>query len=118
MKVTQSTNNSVQNAELQRKTQGTLTAKEVKAADAAKAEAAKKAAGTTIPDSVNASFSARSKDLAKDMETAKAVAAQTSDVREEKVAELKRRIAAGKYNLDTNAIADRMVDDHLEMRGT
>ena len=119
MKVTQTPNSSIQSAAEQRKTQGTATVKEMKEADAAKqAAAAKKATATTIPDSVNASISSKGKDLAKDMATAKTVASETSDIREEKVAELKRRIAAGKYNIDSDAIADRMVDDHLSMQGT
>ncbi len=51
------------------------------------------------------------------MAKAKAVAGETPDVREEKIAALRSRIAAGKYNVDADAIADRMVDDHIAMHG-
>jgi len=33
------------------------------------------------------------------------------------VAELKKRIAEGKYKVDANAVADRMVDEHLNTAG-
>jgi flagellar biosynthesis anti-sigma factor FlgM len=38
-------------------------------------------------------------------------------VREEKIAALKARIAEGKYKVDADKVADRMVDDHLQMTG-
>lgn len=50
---------------------------------------------------------------AKQMAAAKTAAAQAPDVREDRVAELKKKIASGSYKVDANAIADRMVDDHL-----
>jgi negative regulator of flagellin synthesis FlgM len=50
---------------------------------------------------------------ARELATAKAAASAAPDVREAKIAELKERIAAGKYNVDAKAVADRMVDDHL-----
>ena len=56
-----------------------------------------------------AEISAKAKDFAK----AKAVAADAPDVREDRVAELKKRISEGKYQVDAQAVADRMVDDHL-----
>lgn len=60
-----------------------------------------------------AEISARAKDAAK----AKSAAMSAPDVREQKIAELKRRISEGAYNVDANAVADRMVDDHLSMKG-
>ncbi|MGZ3689357.1 MAG: flagellar biosynthesis anti-sigma factor FlgM [Bdellovibrionota bacterium] len=48
---------------------------------------------------------------------AKAAASAAPDVREDRVADLKRRIASGNYNVDADAIADRMVDEHLSMSG-
>lgn len=48
---------------------------------------------------------------------AKAAAHEAPDVREEKVAELKRRIAEGKYGVQADKIADRMVDEHLSTAG-
>lgn len=61
----------------------------------------------------NAEISSKSKDFAK----AKSIASGAPDVREDKVADLKRRIAEGSYKVDTDAVADRMVDDHLKMSG-
>jgi negative regulator of flagellin synthesis FlgM len=55
-------------------------------------------------------ISGRAKEMAKAME----VASSTPDVREDKIAELKRRISAGKYNVDADAIADKMVDEHIK----
>jgi negative regulator of flagellin synthesis FlgM len=49
----------------------------------------------------------------KDFSKAKAVAANAPDVREEKIAELKKRIAGGKYEVDANKVASKMVDEHL-----
>lgn len=50
---------------------------------------------------------------AKEFSRAKAVAMDAPEVRESRVAELKQRIADGKYNVDAKAVADRMVDEHL-----
>ncbi len=69
------------------------------------------AAGRAAGD-VKAELSAKGKDFAK----AKSIASSAPDVREEKIAELKRRLAAGGYHIDANAIADRMVHEHLKMR--
>ena len=60
-------------------------------------------------ESVNSDISTKAKDFAK----ARAVAADAPDVREEKVADLKRRIASGKYDVDVDAIAERLVEEHL-----
>ena len=64
--------------------------------------------------SVNANISAKGKEFAR----AKEIASNAPDVREEKIAELKLRIAAGKYNVDPRAVADRMVDEHLKTAGS
>jgi negative regulator of flagellin synthesis FlgM len=60
-----------------------------------------------------AEISAKGKEFAQ----AKAVAANAPDVREDKIAELKAKIASGNYSVDTDRVADRMVDDHLKMAG-
>jgi negative regulator of flagellin synthesis FlgM len=57
-----------------------------------------------------AEISAKGKEFAK----AKAIANNAPDVREEKIAALKKRIAEGHYKVDADAIADRMVDEHLK----
>ena len=79
-----------------------------------KAASAPSSRGTYLADSVKPELSSKAKDMA----TAKAVATQAPDVREEKIAELKLRIAAGKYEVSPQAVADRMVDDHLELVGS
>ena len=71
-------------------------------------------AGTTAKnDSASAEISTRARDMAK----AKSVASETSDVREAKIAELREKIANKKYNVGADAIADRLVDDHLGLAG-
>ena len=52
-------------------------------------------------------------DGAKQASKAQAVAKSTPDVDEAKVARLKAAIQAGSYNVDSDKIADRMVDEHL-----
>ncbi|MBC7384625.1 MAG: flagellar biosynthesis anti-sigma factor FlgM [Cryobacterium sp.] len=55
-----------------------------------------------------AEISAKGKDFAK----AHAVASAVSDIREDKIAELKKRIASGDYQIDNDAIADKMIGEH------
>jgi len=64
-------------------------------------------------DGAHAEISPRSKEFAH----AKAVATSAPDVREEKIAELKRRISEGSYHVPSEAVADRLVDEHLKMSG-
>jgi negative regulator of flagellin synthesis FlgM len=108
MRVNQSNGSAVQGSEV------SGAKKTGKAAAAQEAKDAKKSEGvegkTNIPGSVNAELSNKGKEMA----AAKAAASEAPDVREEKIAALKARIAAGKYNVDPSAIADRMVDDHLK----
>lgn len=52
---------------------------------------------------------------ARDMAQARAVAQAAPDVREDKIAALRERIAQGKYSVDAQKVADRLVDEHLEM---
>ncbi|MFZ9594994.1 MAG: flagellar biosynthesis anti-sigma factor FlgM [Bdellovibrionia bacterium] len=60
---------------------------------------------------VKSEISAKSKEFGK----AKEVATSAPEIREDKVAELKKRIAEKSYQVDSNAIADRLVDDHLRL---
>ena len=109
MRVTQTNNNSVSDTE---STRGQKTEKSGQARSTKKGEKADKTTSTAPKggDAVNAEISSAGKEFA----LAKAVASDAPDVRDEKIAELKRRIAAGKYNIDAEAVADRMVDDHLK----
>ncbi len=68
---------------------------------------------STKTDSVNAEISTKAKDMAK----AKQVASESSDVREAKIAELREKIQNKKYNVGADAIADRLVDDHMGLAG-
>jgi len=61
-------------------------------------------------NSSEASISSR----AHEMVEAKKIASDASDIREQKIAELKRRIANKEYNVKPSDIADRMVDEHLQ----
>ncbi|MDR3605889.1 MAG: flagellar biosynthesis anti-sigma factor FlgM [Oligoflexia bacterium] len=67
--------------------------------------------GAAPTDGAKPEISARGREFA----NAKAIAGSAPDVREEKIAALKRRIAEGSYNVDSDAVADRMVNDHLQM---
>ncbi len=69
--------------------------------------------GAQIEGSTKTDISARAKEFSK----AKEVAASAPDVREERIAELKRRIQSGAYQTDPNAIADKMVNEHLKAGG-
>lgn len=51
---------------------------------------------------------------AREFAQAKDVASKAPDVREDRVEELKQRIAEGKYNIDSKSIAERMVDEHMK----
>ncbi len=107
MRIDQTRSNPTQTAEAgkARKTAKEQAAEQSKKADRPSAEA--------IAGSVKTEISPRAQELAK----AKAVATSAPDTREAKIAELKARIAEGRYKVDNEAIADRMVDDHLKMSG-
>ena len=110
------TNNPIQGTEVSNadKTGNAAATKEARKTDrAGQPESAAAGAGQTSPSSSRAEISSKSREFAQ----AKSVADGTPDVREEKIAELKRRIAAGQYKVDNDAIADRMVDDHIRMSG-
>ena len=71
------------------------------------------ASTTTKTDSASAEISSKAKDMAH----AKQVATDSPDTREAKIAELREKIQNKKYNVGSDAIADRLVDDHLRMTG-
>lgn len=52
-------------------------------------------------------------DAARLMKQASDIAHSVPDIRADKVAELKKRIADGNYNVDAGQIADKLVDEHL-----
>ncbi|MCM2322874.1 MAG: flagellar biosynthesis anti-sigma factor FlgM [Oligoflexia bacterium] len=110
MRVSQTGNSPVQNPD----TRGVAGAKQATKANAAHAAKTKEvnagAAEAAAQGAAKTEISSRAKELAK----AKEVATSAPDVREEKIAALKAKIAAGKYNVNPEAVADRMVDEHLK----
>jgi len=73
---------------------------------ARQAEEAAKTRG--IPSHPGAEISERAKDFAK----AHAVASAAPDVREDRIAELKKRIASGEYKVDSEKVAEKMIGEH------
>ncbi|HYX34067.1 MAG TPA: flagellar biosynthesis anti-sigma factor FlgM [Oligoflexus sp.] len=61
----------------------------------------------------NVNISAKSKEMAEARTKALDIAKNTSDIRGEKVAELKRRIDAGEYKADAGQIADGMMREAI-----
>ena len=51
---------------------------------------------------------------AKDYQTAKAVVKTSSDIREDKVAELKEAVTSGAYNVSAAEIADEMIGKYFD----
>jgi negative regulator of flagellin synthesis FlgM len=65
------------------------------------------------PHGAHTEISAKSKEFAQ----AKGIATDAPDMRDEKIAELKKRISEGSYNVNPDAVSDRLVDEHLKMSG-
>ncbi|NDD91776.1 flagellar biosynthesis anti-sigma factor FlgM [bacterium] len=97
----------------------TVQNKSVQSGDAAAASAAKRTERSEASRAVaasNADISSAKTEIsgkAREFAKAKEVAGQAPDVREDRIAELKAKIAAGNYKVNAQAIADRMVDEHL-----
>ncbi len=58
--------------------------------------------------SANTEISSRAKEMAQ----AKSVAAQAPEVRNDRIERLKQMIAEGKYKVDADKVAERMVKEH------
>jgi len=106
MKISQTTSQPIQNKP--------VTSSDVSAAGAAKRSEKSESPQATSAKQIDAGaakteISGKAKEFVK----AKEVAAKAPDVRDERIAELKARIAAGKYEVNAQAIADKMVDDHI-----
>ncbi|MBY0469821.1 flagellar biosynthesis anti-sigma factor FlgM [bacterium] len=106
MKVTQTGSNPVQDTEIS-------AAK--KAERAAKAQEGRQTKGAEAASTSGArpEISAKGREFAKMREAAKAA----PEVRDAKVQDLKNRVASGKYKVDAEAVADKMVNDHVDMFG-
>lgn len=106
MKVNTSVNSNIQSTQ----TEGLKKAeKSAKTERASQIEKLAKEQGSVSP--AGAEISTRGKEMAK----AAAVARATPDVREDRIAELKKRIAAGEYKVDAEAVADKMMNEHMSM---
>ncbi len=107
MKVNPSASQSVQSTQIDKTQKTNQAAKTEKQQQIQKAK--EQYAG--VDASSKAEISSRAKDSAK----AHLVASTTPDVREDKVAELKRKIAEGSYKIDADAVADKMIREHSAM---
>lgn len=103
MRVTQTGSNQVQGTEVAQ-TRSATKSQQAKATDKSGTSS-----GASSTEGARAEISAKGRELAR----AKDVAMSAPDTRDDKIAELKRRIAAGSYQVDAKAVADRMVDEHL-----
>ena len=84
-----------------------------KISDKLKAQQGSTESSQVSNDSANASISAKAKQMAK----AKQVAQDSPDVRDEKIAALKAKIANKQYSVNAEQVADKLVDDHLRLAG-
>lgn len=107
MKVSNKLPNAMQNAEAA-KASKTGSAESLLESKKNKASAGVDAGGI---DSAKVDLSSR----AQDMRKAKELATPSNDVDEAKVARLQKLIDEGKYKVDAEAIADRLLDEHMKM---
>lgn len=66
----------------------------------------------------NVSKTGRSDDLqisqfGRNLQVARAAVAKTPDVREDKIADIKERMAAGNYKFDMDALAEKLTDGYI-----
>lgn len=107
MKVNPSVSQSIQNTQTDATKRSDQTAKTERARHI---EQMAKTQGSTLTSS-KAEISDKAKDFAK----AHAVASAAPDVREDRIAEIKRRLASGDYKVDSDAIAEKMISDHRSL---
>lgn len=70
-----------------------------------------KSSGAELAGSARVELSARAQEMAK----AKELATPSNDIDEAKVARLQKLIDEGKYKVDAQAIAERLLDEHMKM---
>lgn len=92
--------------------QGSQTEGLKKTEQTAKTDRARTSEG--VSKNTESSSPARSEisEKAKNFAKAHAAASATPDVRDERIAELKKRIAGGEYKIDSDAIAEKMMSEH------
>lgn len=98
-------------------TQSTQSGETSGAKKASRSSASSESSSAKNSSKLSDSYKAELSDRARDMSKAKAAANSAPDVREDRVAALKRKIADGSYNVDADAIADKMFDEHLNTGG-
>lgn len=69
----------------------------------------------TSREAIKSSANVNVSDRAQMMQKAKDIASRPDTVDEAKVARLQKLIDEGKYKVDADAIADRLVDEHLSI---
>jgi negative regulator of flagellin synthesis FlgM len=69
-------------------------------------------AAEDMKDAARPEISSRAKEMAE----AKGLAQNAPDVRENRIAELRQRIADGKYEVKAEAVADRILSEHMDTR--
>ncbi len=77
-----------------------------------KAALAAKSRGSNAAASPDGSSRTDISSKAKEMAQAKNIASQAPEIRDERVARLKQMIAEGKYKVDADAVAEKMVKEH------
>jgi negative regulator of flagellin synthesis FlgM len=105
MRVNSSVNPNVQGAQTETAKKTEQTAKTDRARNIEKMA---KTQTSSAPSTSSAEISSKAKDMAK----AHAVASAAPDVREDRIAELKKRIASGEYRVDSDAVAEKMIGEH------
>jgi negative regulator of flagellin synthesis FlgM len=98
-------NQNIQSTQTEQTKKSDSAAKTAKAGQLAQIQ---KNQGSSAADS-KADISAKGKEFAQVHAAAKAA----PDVREDRIAALKKQIQEGKYEVDSKKIADKMVGDHL-----
>ncbi len=103
MKINQSVSSNIPSTQ----TEGLKKAEQsAKTERASQVEKLAKQQGSSAP--VAPQISSRGKEMAK----AAAIASGAPDVREDRIAEIKKRLAAGEYKIDSDAIAEKMISEH------
>ena len=106
MKVSPAVNNNVR---------GTESAPAKKAEQTSKSKQSESASSAPAPRTeIAGSYNAEISDKAKEMALARKTAEGAEDIRGAKIAELKRRIANKEYNVKNEAVAEKMLSEHLE----
>ena len=105
MRVNPNVNQNIQSTQTEQTKRSDNAAKTAKAGQLAQIQ---KQQGSSAADS-RADISAKGKEFAQVHAAAKAA----PDVREDRIAALKKQIQEGKYEVDANKVAERIVGEHL-----